>query len=201
MANQISNFEEIVKDVQKNLKMKNFSTILHNKLLTAFLNDPEFISEDIKLSPSKMEKLKIQKKVVKEFRKALRDILVEFGLEKDADRIISNYTFKKKFATSLYQMYHEYIYQYLKTGKKLNLFSKEDMKASLYIKPREKSTRDVFTIGKNGKREYTGREVTHAPFYALGQSSGCPKHLKTTTKGGKKVSSTYKERVEKLYED
>lgn len=202
MAKQVSNFKEIVEDVQKNLKMKNFSTMLYNKMLTAFLNEPEFVSEDVKLSPSKMEKLKTQKKVVKEFRKAMSDVLVEFGLDpKDAAQVINGYTFKKKFAISLHNMYHEYIYQYLKTGKKLNLFSKEDAKASIYFKPRDKKTRKVYAIGKGGKKEYDGREITHQPFFALGQSSGCPKHLRTMKKNGKTISTAYKERLSKLYED
>lgn len=200
MAKKISSFKEIVKDVQENSKMKNFSSTLHNKMLTAFMNDPDFISEDIKLSPSKMEKLKVQKKVVKEFRKSMRDVLVEFGLDKnDAERVVENYKFKKKFSKALYEMYHEYVYQYLKTGKKLNLFSKDDIKASIYIKPRDKNTRPVFIL-KDGKRVSTGNQVTHESYFALGQSSGCPKHLKTTTKNGKKISKAYKERVEKLYE-
>lgn len=200
MAKKISSFKEIVKDVQENSKMKNFSSTLHNKMLTAFMNDPDFISEDIKLSPSKMEKLKVQKKVVKEFRKSMRDVLVEFGLDKnDAERVVENYKFKKKFSKALYEMYHEYVYQYLKTGKKLNLFSKDDIKASIYIKSRDKNTRPVFIL-KDGKRVSTGNQVTHESYFALGQSSGCPKHLKTTTKNGKKISKAYKERVEKLYE-
>lgn len=202
MAKQISSFEEIVKDVQKNLKMRNFSATLYNKMLTAFLNDPEFLSEDVKLSPSKLEKTKLQKKVVKDFRKAMHDVLVDFGLdEKDAAKILSGYKFKKKFSTSLYNMYHEYMYQYLKTGKKLNLFSKEDSKASIYFKSRDSKTKKLYAIGKDGKRQYDGREVTHEPFYALGQSSGCPKHLRTIKKNGKKISASYKQRIEKLYEE
>lgn len=202
MAKQVSSFKEIVEDVQKNMKMKNFSSTLYNKMFTAFLNDPEFISEDVKLSPSKEEKTKLQKKVVKQFRKAMNDVLVDFGLdEKDAAKILAEYTFKKKFAKSLCDMYHEFIYQYLKTGKKLNLFSKEDARASIYFKPREKKTKKVYAITKDGKKEYDGREVTHEPFLALGQSSGCPKHLRTIKKNGKKVSTTFKERIEKLYEE
>lgn len=202
MAKQVSSFKEIVEDVQKNLKMKNFSATLYNKMFTAFLNDPEFVSEDVKLSPSKLEKTKLQKKVVKEFRKSMHDVLVEFGMdEKDAAKVLTGYTFKKKFAKSLCDMYHEYIYQYLKTGKKLNLFSKEDAKASIYFKSRDKKTKKVYAIGEGGKKEYDGREVTHEPFFALGQSSGCPKHLRTIKKNGKKISASYKERIEKLYEE
>ena len=123
---------EFIKAERENLKSKAFSRDTFDKLLVTYLNDPEFQSHNMTKKPADNVAIKTPDYPVKKFRKILYRILIDFGVDaKDAETVKTTYKFKNKTVDGMYDFLTDFIYQYLKTGRRLNLVNKEDMVASI----------------------------------------------------------------------
>lgn len=143
---------------RKKLVKKVFSREAFNSLLVDYLNDPEFESHVMKVSGD--EAVKVKTYPVKKFRKILRNILIDFGVDKnDAEAIMTTYKFRKKDVEEMYDFISDFIYQYLSTGRRLKLFEREDAVASIIFEDMDTVTK-TYTIGKD-KKKYNRKEKSH----------------------------------------
>lgn len=173
-------FETITEQVKE--KGKGFSKKDFNILMEAYINDPEFIVEDAKVMGD--DYLVTRKKPVKEFRKMLGSMLKELGVDSsEVNNFIDNYEFKK--VDPLYDFINNFIYYYIKTGRKYKLFEKEDITASIKLKQR----------GKVTKTNKKGQIVEQDDYYALGQESPCPKWKKKIKDDQGKVCKAFSKMI------
>lgn len=154
-------FKETFEEITANVKSKGFSKKDFNTLMEAYINDPNIIVEDVKVSGDNY--IVTRKKPVKAFRKMLGDMLRELGVDAmEVQNFEENYQFSK--VDSLRDFMNNFIYFYMKTGRKYELAKKEDLVANIYIKERG-------AVTKTNKK---GEIVEQDAYNSLGQKSPCP---------------------------
>lgn len=142
--------EEFIKKERENLKSKVFNKDVYYNLLVTYLNEPEFESHVMKKKGE--EAWIIKDHPVKKFRKILFKILVDFGVDKaDAEAVMTTYKFNNKTVDGMYDFINDFLYQYLRTGRTLQLINKENCTAALEMK-------EVCSI-KNKERKFKGELV------------------------------------------
>ena len=134
--------------MQKNM----FSKEVYYNILVEYLNDVDFESHTIVKKNGKA--IKTKSYPVKKFRKVLYNVLVDFGVDSvDAEVVLTDrYKFKKKTVDGMYDFISDFIYQYLQSGRRLNLYQKEDSVASLILEDKK---------GEKGKRRKVKGELTN----------------------------------------
>lgn len=166
----MSKMDDMIKQERENLKSKIFSMDSFTKLLTCYVNDPEFESHTMKKKGEEAHKLATHP--VKGFRDTIVRVLVDFGVDaKDAEEGMKNYQFRAKDVQSMYDFITDFIYQYLSTGRKLDLFKREDAIASIYLKDEDE------TVGKHRLAKNPSRKKKHKKLVA---DSSCPEWQKET---------------------
>lgn len=146
----MSNFKEYIANERKQLK-KIFSREAYYNILLQYLNDPDFESHIVVKKNGKAKKIKNYP--VKKFRKILYNVLIDFGVdEKDAEEVMTTYKFKKKTVEGMYDFISDFVYQYLQSGRKLKLYSKEDSVASIAL---------IDKKGEKNKRRKVKGELTN----------------------------------------
>lgn len=157
----MSKTRDFVKQERENLKSKVFSMDTFTELLATYINDPEYMALNIKNQNGVATE--IESYPVKKFRKVIKNVLEDFGVDKkDSEAIMSEYKFKKKDVREMYDFISELIYLYMNTGKKLNLFKKADVKASIEFVDVDEFEKEYPIYKKNektGKSEKVG--VSH----------------------------------------
>lgn len=127
----MSKVEERIKLERETLKKKVYSFTALVDLMAIYINEPEFEGHIMKMEDEDTV-AEIKTYPVKKFRKTLKNILQDFGVaEKDAAKIVDEYKFKKKDVETIYEFVTEFQYQYLQTGRRLELFDKRDMNVSI----------------------------------------------------------------------
>lgn len=136
-------FEEI-RESMKNGGKCTFSKEQFTDLARAYLNDTEAVVKVAKTKNGEM--FTEETNVVKDFRKMIERILIDFGVDKqEASKVIEDYQFTN--VDAMYGVCSELIYNYVDAGKKFTFIPKEDCVASLTIKEYE----DEVKYNKNPK--------------------------------------------------
>lgn len=176
-------FKETFEEIRGTVKKTGFSKSDFTKLMLAYINDPEFVADpDCKIANKGGEKVLLKKSIkpVKMFRNMLADMLIEMGIEKsEVYTFMDNYEFKK--VDAMYDFMNNFIYYYMKTGRKYKLADKEDLVASIYLKGRDASEK----VNKKGET------VVQDAYYSLGQQSSCPKWKKGIKDDSGKVAKAF----------
>lgn len=190
----MSNAAEYIAQERNNLKSKNFSREAFNKLLLNYINDPEFESHIMKTHGDVV--YKITTKPVKQLRTALKQILIDFGVDsKDAEGIITDYKFKKATVDSLYDFMSDVIYQYLSTGRTLKLYDKEDVSSSISLQEYDEFTKKY----RNPRTKEMGLPIKNKKHKKTKVKSATPKWKKETlSEDGKTVVKAMKQVVKNL---
>ena len=129
---------------------KRFSKSTFQEIMVNYLNDDEYESHVMKIKGDNA--IKVKEYPVKKFRKILYNVLIDFGVDPDdAKAIKKEYKFKNKTIDGMYEFISDFLYFYLNSGKRLNLFDKEDSVASIIFKDVEAE--------KNKKRKLKGAEI------------------------------------------
>lgn len=168
-------FRETFNEVKAGVKSTGFSKKDFNILMEAYINDTEFVADaDHTMKKVDGEKVLVRNSIkpVKAFRGMLIEMLSELGMDKaEAESMAMNYKFKK--VDAMYDFMNNFIYEYMKTGRKYKLTEKEMMVSSIYIKEKEAQTQKTFK-----KDPDTGKETTKVTekeaYWSLGQKSSCP---------------------------
>lgn len=153
----MSKTNDFIKDERERLKKKAFSKTVFIELLATYSNDPDFQSHNMKVSEDKA--IKLLTKPAKGFRNTFKKILVDFGAdEKEAATFMEQYKFSNRDLESVYEFISDAIYNYLKIGRPLELFSKEDVVASIYLDEVEAGEKETevlidFKDPKKGKKK------------------------------------------------
>lgn len=99
--------------------------------LVVFLNDEEFKSHKM-IVKNKDEVEQVWYRPVKKGKKVLINMLRAAGLtEADAKAFAKSHKLKKKDVSELFDVFSDFLYEYLSTGRKVRLIDKEDMTAVL----------------------------------------------------------------------
>lgn len=180
---QESKFLARVAKEREGLVKKTFSKALFLELMTHYINDPELKSHVMKVE--KGEAVKVMTQPVKGFRKIVRNVLLDYGVDKqEAESIMSSYEFKGKDLEAMYDFMNDFIYYYTQTGRNYKIFDKEDITASIFLKPQKEEI-----------KEYRMKEnkVKLHPHNKLGQKSTCAKwNREEIDKDGKTVKTMKK---------
>lgn len=173
------NFDKLKKElkdqIEKGEKKRNHSKSDFNKFAKAFVNDPEFTSYKVKGVDENGQPIKEEIKPVEAYRKDVKKVLLDFGVDKqEAEKIMSEYQFKNTDAA--YEMVSELMYQYLDTGKKFGFMPKEDFNGSIFIDDVEADDdwQEYRIPSKPGEFTYTKRKAHRT----LNRKSTCPNWLK-----------------------
>lgn len=197
MSTETKTFLQAVEEEKKNLKKKSFSKSTFISLFVTYINDQDHVMKRLSYSENEQQIKEILRKPVKEFRQAITSIIGDF-VGNDADKMkdieskMAGYKFKKSDFDFIYDFMSEYIYQYLKSGRKLRLFDAEDVSASISLAARKAGIKD----------SGNGKFVKTEDHYVLAKTSSCPPWAKSPSdeKGAIKAS-TLKRVVEKVFND
>ena len=171
--------DEMKKQIEAGEKKRNHSKSDFNKFAKALVNDSDFTSYKVKGVDEDGKPVKEEIKPVENFRKDVKKVLLDFGVDKqEAEKIMTDYKFKS--CDSAYEMTSELLYQYIDTGKKFGFMPKEDFNGSIFIDDVEADDdwQEYRIPSKPG-------EVTHSKRKAhkvLNRKSTCPNWLKEKKK-------------------
>lgn len=179
------NLTERIKKDRENLIKKTWSKSYFVDLLTDYINEPEFESHVIEMQKDDAGK-EVAKAVksypIKKFRKTLKNILMDFGVDAtDAEKIVTDYKFKKKDVETMYDFMTDFIYLYLESGRKLQLFKKEDAALALIMEEKDPYEKDF-----EGNEKRAASHVKYKKHKKVRAESKCPDWLKTSYSADKK---------------
>jgi hypothetical protein len=169
----MSDFLKKVQAEREGLKKKVFSWTSLVDLMTVYINEPEFESHVMEMQDEETV-AKVKTQPVKKFRKVLKNVLMDFGVaEKDAEKVVGEYKFKKKDVGAIYEFVADFQSQYLATGRRLELVNKEDLVASVIVDDFEDEV-------KTNKATTAIPETTvhYKKHRKLSSKSSCPKWKK-----------------------
>lgn len=170
-------FAETFNDIRANISntksgapIRTFSRADFDRLATAFLNEVDYKVDVAKVKAGELSLTPVHP--VQEFRKSLRTILLDFGVDKqDAERIMTaDYEITK--VDGLYEICSELVYQYAAL-KKFDFLPRETFNGSLTVKEVGESVSTHKHI--QTKEEY---KVKKKPHQVLERKSKTPTWLK-----------------------
>lgn len=173
---------ELAKNIKKNKngkKIRSWSRTDFNTLLGAYINDPSYEMETVKVVDGNLTEVKTP--VVKEFReKFITPILVAYGVDKEeAAQAAMNYEFKAGQLTSAYDFISDFVYQYLDAGKKFTFQSRKDFQGSVYLQENEESKVERDIRDKDDHKTVVGhKKEQRAKHKTLVKKSTCPQWLR-----------------------
>jgi hypothetical protein len=171
-------FTEVFEEIKANLStsasgkpVKSFSRSDFDKLAKAFLNTPGYKAESVSFRGGELVKKELEP--VKELRKMIQKILLDFGVDKQEAAGILEETYEIRSVEGIYELCSELIYQYANAGKKFDFITKEDFSGSILLKDVEAgvSTHKDIRTGEEFKVEKKAHKV-------LDKKSKVPKWLK-----------------------
>ena len=158
------------KKVVNRFNKKNFS-----KLVTAAANDPEFVST---VAVTKKGELLGTETIAvgAEFRKWVRKIVEEAGIDPNESGIVESSDFRIPNMDWAYNFFAEVLWRYLQNNR-FDLLTKEDFNATISIKDVAESTTTSETR-KPGSNEILGKfETVKKEHKELSVKGKCPKWL------------------------
>lgn len=184
----MSKVEELIKQERANLKKATFSKTTFVKLMATYINEPEFKSHVMKINAGEETAEVLDDYPVKKFRKMIKNVLTDFGVDAaDAEKIMSEYKFKEKDMENMYDFMSDFIYQYLKTGRKFKIFDKVDMNAAIIAKDVKADAKEYEA---NEKRAFS--RVEWNDYKKVKVQSSCPEWEKTRKNKEGKVTKAMK---------
>ena len=155
-----------------------FSKNNFDAMLYAMLNDIEFKEEVVKYSGGTASIEEVENVMItQEFRKFLKNVLTDAGMDPDDAAIVESKDFEIKSVEGLYELSASSIYQFCSLGHKFNLLPKKDFVGSIGIREYDedekiREVRNPQTGEKYKQRKKTGahREicgVSHIPAYLI----------------------------------
>lgn len=155
-------YEEIKKDTVKedgSKKAVTFSRGGFDALLLGMINDAAYEADSVKVKDGEPVTEKI--KVTQQFREMLRDILVDYGVDKtEANTVLTSYEIKN--VKGMYELISEIVYQYMDAGKKFQFMTKYDFNGSLAldeIEAGETEHRDMHNEGQVIRKKHKKHKV------------------------------------------
>lgn len=155
---------------------RSFSKGDFSRLTLALMNTPEHTTKIAKIKNGELNLEEIQP--VKAYRNSIKEVLVDFGVDKqEGEKFVNEYKFKKAQAEPFYDFMCEAMETYMMTGKRLTLNPKEDYNASLIMEDVPAST-DTYTAPNAQGTVSTGK-VKKDAHKKIKVKSTVPKHKKT----------------------
>lgn len=184
-------FDEVFNEIKSSVSVtksgkikKTFSYTDFNRLLKAFLNDPEYTTKVASTKDGEVVYKEV--KPVEQFRGMIKRVLVDFGVDKqEAENISTSYQFTN--VDGLYEVMSEIIYQYMLADKKFDFMTKERFAGSLTVKSVDKAVGTYRSIRKKGDKTPPEEfQVETDQHFVLEKKSKAPKWLKKKFKNKKK---------------
>lgn len=164
------------------VKLNRFNKKKFADMLVALANDTEFTTKVARSVKGGSDVVVEEVAVSKEFRKWLRKIVEQAGVDKlESERVLNPVDFTISDMSPFYQFFTTAMIEYMNAGNYFDLPSRPDMVATLSTKDVAKKsvTKESFTPGTKDTRKSLGTfETTYEPHRELKVSSSCPKFLK-----------------------
>lgn len=167
--------KEIREEINKGEKKRTHSKNDFNKFAKAYVNDVDHVSYKVKGVDENGAPVKEEFKPVQDYRKGLKKVLADFGVDKqEAEKIMNDYQFKN--VDGLYEFVSELLYEYMETGKKFQFVPKEDFNGSMWVDEDagDDDWKEYRNPSKPGESVFTKRK----PHKVLNRKSTCPNWLK-----------------------
>lgn len=115
-------YKEVMKALEDSAKnSRRYSSGDHTELMQSIINTPDY-QASYYTNPSGNEPVSITKEPVKDYRDALKDLVVkEFGVDKNEAKRMDTVEFSKKHAAAIIDVAKANDHDYMSTGKKLKL--------------------------------------------------------------------------------
>lgn len=138
---EMSELEQLVSDIRKNVKQKSINKVDEVKVMKAMLNDKNFTIGVYEKSNGYVG----QKSPHDEAVRFVRGIVAgATGLDnRDAQVLAEHYEFTNKDAGFLVNNMKDFLYVYTGTGRKINLIQSVDCEASVFIREIPEGTKVV----------------------------------------------------------
>ena len=173
---------EVLKEIGAKGETPNrFSKEKFEKLLLAMANDTEFTSLVSKVKGGKYVG-DIEINVSDGFRKWVKSVLEDVGMDKNDASIVLDPDYKFKNVNGLYEYFAHTLYTFLAAGNKYDMPQQKDFKGSLYIKKNPKKTKKVKARNPQTGEDLGEFEQTTEAYRSLAVSSPCPVYLKDRKK-------------------
>lgn len=184
----MSKFSELKKEMQDSInkgeKKRTHSKADFNKFAKEFVNDVEFEATKVKGVDEEGKPVEEKFTPVKDYRKSLEKVLVDFGVDKqEASKMTTDY--KIKSVDGMYEFVSELLYQYMETGKKFQFIPKDDFTGSIWVDNEEEEKEWKEWKNPRAKDDPSQPEHVYTKKKAhkkLNRSSKCPSWLKETKK-------------------
>lgn len=113
------------------------------------------------------------------YRQALRKILIDFGVDKQAAEPMVNGSYKITSVDGMYELFCNVMFDYMNAGKKFELPTRKNFSGSMSTKTVNKATKEFSAIPKPGEpnppKKFTVETAEHIE---LEKKSKAPKWLK-----------------------
>ncbi len=129
----IEKMEELattVKITEKGKAKKSFNKAQFDELFAAFLNETSYVAETVQKKGDGIVKVEVE--AVKNFRKTFYDVLVDFGVDKQAAEAMLDGSYQFTKVAGGYEFVSELLYNYLQ-HKAFKFLAHEDFVATLSI--------------------------------------------------------------------
>ena len=164
------------------VKLNRFNKRKFADLLVALANDSEFTTEVARSVNGGEECVVESVAVSKEFRKWLRKMVEQAGVDKmESERVLNAEEFTISDMSPFYDFFTTAMIEYMSAGNYFSMPTKPDFEATLSIPVVDKKvvTKEAFTPGTAESRKSLGIfETTYEKHRELKVSSSCPKFLK-----------------------
>lgn len=169
-------------DVNGKVKLNRFNKRKFGDLLTALANDDTYITQVARGVNQGKECVIEDICVSKDFRKWLRKIVEQAGVDKlESERILNPAEFVINDMNPFYDFFTTAMVEYMDAGNYFSMPTKPDMEATFSIKDvdAKKVTKEAFTPGTSETRKSIGVfETEYEKHREIKVSSSCPKFLK-----------------------
>lgn len=164
-------FLETLDEVKAGVKQLSYSQKDFEKLFAAYLNENGYTYDNYKMTQNGL--VVSAEQPVAEFRKFMVDTIVDVTKadRKDVEVAMDKYKFTASSIGFFADFYNEFLFQFMTTGRKYNLGSRQNFCGSISLEPKAASTKKI-------KTRHVETEIKQDAHLVLRQSSGCPSWLK-----------------------
>ncbi len=165
------NFATVIEEIKKEVRQQSFSIADYGRVFAALVNDKEYKYNDVKMTAEGL--VKEEHAPFVEFREFVAKLVktAKLGLsQEEIDAAVEHIMVTPKDAQFFHSLMGELQYQYMNTGRKMHLFTREDASASIALKEKQGREKDIKTKTGTVKIKTQDHKV-------LTQSSGCPSWL------------------------